>query len=52
MEILLQPGRYYKPKIPFDKNDEMKADNSSEMEDMKKRIEHLENIILQQSNNQ
>ena len=51
VEILLQPGRYYKPKNLIDKNEEMKVDNSSEMEKMKKRIEQLESIILQQSSN-
>jgi hypothetical protein len=51
VEILLQPGRYYKPKISIDNNEEIKAENKSDMDDMKKRIEQLENIILQQSSN-
>ena len=51
VEILLQPGRYYKPKFSIENNEEIKAENNGQIEDMKQRIEQLETIILQQSSN-
>ena len=49
VEILLQPGRYYKPK---QNGDAMifKTENSKEIENLNTRLEQLEKIILEEAN--
>ena len=51
VEILLQPGRFYKPAKYNALNDvEMKANSSAEYEKLDQRIRELEQILHQQAN--
>jgi hypothetical protein len=51
VEILLQPGRFYKPKKCNALNeDEMKANSSAEYEKLDQRIRELEQLLHQQAN--
>ena len=49
VEILLQPGRYYKPK-QNEKAIELKTENSKEIENLNTRLELLEKMILEEVN--
>ena len=51
VEILLQPGRYYQPTDAAKGNNEINAEYNAEMAVMKDRIQHMENMLLQQVNN-
>jgi len=51
VEILLQPGRYYRPAAETKCENEMNAEYNAEMAAMKDRIQQMENMLLQQVNN-
>ena len=49
VEILLQPGRFFKPKQNGDTM-KFKTENSKEIENLNTRLELLEKIILEEAN--